>query len=134
MRDQLRLGRILHGGEAEQAGVVAEVAGKVCLGCRLVGLATDAGDAHEGIGAGGVWASGVGAIELFFCEAQHGLKQRDLGSRMANWVVWTPTAIPRRRRRHSSGRGRAGGRSSRRRRASSARGLAGIAMPRWRMA
>jgi hypothetical protein len=68
-----------HGREAEQPGVVTEVAGEGGLADGLVRPPDDAGDADKlCVGGSLLLPLGVRAIEFFRAEAQHRLEQPDL--------------------------------------------------------
>ncbi len=65
---------VAHGGQAEQSGVISQVAGQRGFGHGLRGAAADAGNPHERFAA-----AGVEPVELLGGQAQDGLEQADLG-------------------------------------------------------
>ena len=81
--------RIGHRRKAEQAGMVAEAREQIRLAQGLIRAAADAADPDQRFGA-----PRVRAIHFFGGDREHRLEQADAGSRIANWVVCTPTASP----------------------------------------
>jgi len=77
VREESGVIRVLHGGEAEEASVVAQVEKETRFLDSLRCFAADTADTEQRLGA-----IAVGAIHFFGGESQYGLKQTNL--RVAN--------------------------------------------------